>query len=435
MYRILIRPFVADAVILISAILFSASAIAEQADWAQWRGPNRNGHAAPQKLMKSWPEGGPKLRWSFEEAGVGYSTVAVVDGRLYTMGSDDDSCYAICMNMKDGSLIWKRSFSRASTSDDYNHGWGGGPRSTPTVDGKQVFVLSDVGVLACLDQATGDIQWKTDFVADHGGKIPAWGYSESPLVDDSRVVVTPGESKFMVALDRNSGEEVWRSQGVEAPAQYVSIMRGRIGQTDFYVTASKVGILAFDPQDGEKLFSDDATGNNVAVIPTPILDGNQLYHTSAYGAGNTRLKLSSAERGSVKVESAYHLTEKTMENHHGGVVLVDGTIYGFSKANNGVWMAQDLESGKVLWEEKIRPNKSGSITYADGRLYCYNDKEGTVYLVEPSQKGWQAKGNLQIPRQTDLPRDKGAIWAHPIVADQTLIIRDQDLIYAFDIAE
>ena len=116
-------------------------------------------------------------------------------------------------------------------------------------------------------------------------------------------------------------------------------------------------------------------------------------------------------------------------------VLVNGTIFGFSKANGGVWMAQDLESGKVLWEEKIRPNKSGAICYADERLYCYNDKDGTVFLVEPSRSGWQQKGMLTLPKQTEIPREKGAIWAHPVVANQALIIRDQDLIYAYDLSQ
>ena len=194
-------------------------------------------------------------------------------------------------------------------------------------------------------------------------------------------------------------------------------------------------MLAFDTQTGSELFTDTASGNRTAVIPTPILHKHQIYHTSAFGAGSTLLNLSGAGQGGLKAESAYHLRGKTMENDHGGVVLLEGTIFGFSRANGGVWMAQDLETGETLWEEKIRPNKSGSICYADGRLYCYNANDGTVFLVEPSRSGWLKKGSLKLPRQTDIPRDRGAIWTHPVVASQTLIIRDQDLIYAFDVAE
>ena len=423
--------------LLLIGIVFSqvATVLAGDADWPQWRGPNRDGHAAPQELLASWPDGGPASKWEFDAAGRGYSTFAIVDGRLYTLGATETGCFALCLDAGDGSEIWRNEFARASVSDDYNHGWGGGPRSTPTVVGDQVFVLSDLGVLACLDKASGETQWTTDFVADHGGKIPVWGYSESPLVDGDRVVVTPGQSAFMLAFDRDSGEKVWSSKGVEAPAQYVSIVKGKVGTTNIYVTASKPGLFAFDAETGQKVFDDATTGNNVAVIPTPLLVGDYLYHTSDYGAGNTLLKLSGGGQGSVVAESLYHLADKTMRNHHGGVVLVDGTIYGFTKANGGTWMAQDLESGKTLWSEKIRPNRSGSICYADGHLYCYNDKDGTLFLVDASREGWNVKGMLKLPRPTSLPRDRGAIWAHPVIADQTLFIRDQDLIFAYNIGE
>lgn len=408
-------------------------ATAGDTDWPQWRGTDRNGHAAPQTLLNSWPDGGPKLKWESDRAGRGYSTVAVVDGRIYTLGSDDEKCFAVCMHASDGKELWRTEVSRASTSDDYNHGWGGGPRSTPTVDGDQVFALTDVGIIAALSKSDGQLQWSVDLVAEHNGRIPSWGYSESPLVDEDRIVVTPGGSKFMIALDRMTGDPVWKSRGFKAPAQYVSIMKGIVGSTAYYVTASKPGMIAFDAQSGDQVFADSATGNGVAVVATPIIDGDRLYHTSNYGAGNTLLKLSSAEQGSVTAEPVYHLTGKTMHSHHGGVVLVDGVIYGFTKANGGAWMAQDLMSGQTLWEERIRPNRSGSICYADGHLYCYNDEDGSVYLVDASREGWNASGKLAIPQQTKLPRDKGAIWAHPIVADGMLIIRDQDLIFAYDL--
>ena len=123
-----------------------------------------------------------------------------------------------------------------------------------------------------------------------------------------------------------------------------------------------------------------------------------------------------------------------MRNQHGGVVLVDETIFGFSEANRGVWMAQDLESGRVLWQERTRPNRSGAICYADGRLYCYNETDGQVNLIEASTRGWFPHGTLKLPQESDLDRDNGAIWTHPVIAKQKLFLRDQEKIYAFDIA-
>ncbi|MGB7328096.1 MAG: PQQ-binding-like beta-propeller repeat protein [Rubripirellula sp.] len=424
----------------LSAHFGSFPSIAGDTDWPQWRGPNRDGHAAKQKLMGSWPAEGPEIKWQAENLGRGYSTAAVVDGRLFTLGSDATDCFAICLDATTGKLVWKTNVSRASNGDDYSHGWGGGPRSTPTVDGDQVFVLSDIGTLAAIEKATGKVQWQVDVVQSFGGKIPMWGYSESLLIDGDRVVVTPGESNFMIAVDRKDGSQVWQSKGSDSPAHYVSPIKASVGETDFYVTASKPGLLAFDCQSGDLVFSDESTGNGVAVIPTPIISGNYLYHTSDYGSGNTLLELKETKpdgegQGGVDAVSVYHLSGKTMQNHHGGVVLVDGVIYGFTKANGGVWMAQDLATGETLWEEKTGRGGSGSIAYADGRLYCYYDKDGSLFLVDPNREGWKLAGQLKLPQQTNLPRGKGAIWAHPIIADGMLIIRDQDLMFAYDIAE
>jgi outer membrane protein assembly factor BamB len=431
--KMMLRLFLLASLFTFTNLL--SVAFADESDWPQWRGPARDGHAGKQSLLESWPSGGPDLAWEFSGTGLGYSSCSVVDGRIYTLGETNDQIFAICIDLQSGKEIWRTDFSRGGVGADYNHGWGGGPRCTPTVDGDQVFAVSDVGTLASFDRETGGLQWKVEFVQDFGGEIPVWGYSESPLVDGDRVMVTPGGPKFMVGLDRKTGKEVWVSKNTDQPAQYVSIMKGKVGETEYYVTASKSGLFGFAVRNGQPIFKDSATGNNIAVIPTPIVTDNSIYHTSDYGAGNTLIKLTEPDPGKVVAETVYHMSDKTMMNHHGGVVLVDGVIYGFSKVNGNVWMAQELESGKILWEHKIRPNSSGSIAYADGMLYCYNDKDGTCALVEPNRTGWVSKGQVQLPKQTALPRDKGAIWAHPVIAGGKLIIRDQDLIFAYNIAK
>lgn len=419
---------------ILTIVLVAPFAFADEGDWPQWRGPNRDGHASAEGLMLSWPEGGPELAWSTSLGGTGYSSVSVVGNQIFTMVDDGAGCQVVCLDLSNGKEIWRRKISRSGGDSDYNTQWGNGPRSTPTVDGNQVFALSDVGILAALDKETGEIQWTSSFMSDHGGKIPTWGYSESPLVDNDRVVVTPGGANFMIALDRKTGDLVWSSKGAATGAQYVSVMRGKTGGTSFYVSAGKPGLFAFSAKTGDLVFSDTATGNRIAVIPTPILKDDHLYHTSAYGAGNTLLKLS---KSGAKITTApvYSYASKSMENHHGGVVLVDGVIYGFSKTNRGVWMAQDFETGDVLWQKSIKPNRSGSISYADGRLYCYNDKDGTVHLVEPSRQDWIPRGILTIPQETEIPRNKGAIWAHPVIAAGKLFIRDQDQLFAFNVAK
>jgi hypothetical protein len=192
-------------------------------------------------------------------------------------------------------------------------------------------------------------------------------------------------------------------------------------------------MVAFDAKTGEHQFTSPTTGNKTAVIPTPIIVGDQVYHSSAYKAGNTLVKLSS-QGGKVTADEIYHFDKESMENHHGGYVLNEGTIYGFTSALRGAWVAQDLKTGNILWNHKTGKTRSGSIAMADGMLYCYDDSEGVCYLVAPSRDGWQEKGSVKLPSEWSGDRQRGAIWAHPVIAGQKLIIRDQDLIYAFDIA-
>ena len=283
------------------------SAWGQSADWPQWRGPHRDGKSASESLMKQWPEQGPALRWTFRDCGIGYSAFSVVGNRLFTLGLKDGKCFAICVDTQSGSQVWQTAIDQAPDEEAYLHGWGGGPRSTPTVDGEHLYALSDGGTLACLKASGGDLVWKISLVDDFGGSIPKWGYSESPLIDGDRVVVTPGGKNFMVALDKKTGKQVWGSKGVDTEAQYVSIIKHTIDGITFYVTAAKPGLLAFDSTSGEQVFADTATANGVAVIPTPIVEKDKVYHTSAYDAGNTLIKLSKAKRWRLESRSSLFL--------------------------------------------------------------------------------------------------------------------------------
>jgi outer membrane protein assembly factor BamB len=429
------RSMVRKAVCLALGLLTSTATQlhAEDGDWSQWRGPARDGIASSQKLLKSWPEQGPKLAWSYKEAGLGYSSSAISNGKLYTMGQRGEDCVAICIDAKSGKELWSQRFDRGTKPDDYLTGWGGGPRSTPTVDGNHVYFLSDLGELTCLKTEDGQKVWSRNLVKDFGGGIPQWGYSESVLIDGDRLLCTPGGEKFIVGLDKKTGEEKYVSKGFSDVAQYVSIMKTTVGNVPIYITATKSGLVAFNAENGEHQFTNPTTGNKTAVIPTPIIAGNEVYHSSAYKAGNSLIELSSAA-GKVSMKERYHFDKESMENHHGGYILHEGTIYGFTNALRGTWMAQDLKSGEVLWSHKAGNSRSGSIAMADGLLYCYDDSEGVCYLAQPSREGWKELGVVKLPAQTGTDRGRGAIWAHPVIADQKLFIRDQELIYAFDIA-
>ncbi len=413
----------------IAWLVFSLCAQADDS-WPQWGGPNRDHKSLATGLMQTWPESGPKLAWKFAAAGVGYSSISVANGKGYTLGTIDEKNYAICLDIASGAQRWRTELSPAVPSSEYNQGRAGGPRSSPTVVGQQVLVLDDGGTLANLDAESGDIRWKVNLKVDFGGELPSWGYSESPLVDGDRVVVCPGGREFLVALELSSGKKIFGSSGYDHKPHYVSIMKHTVGDVLMYITAAQPGLVGFSARDGSVLWTNGASGNGTATIPTPIITDDMVYHTSDYGSGCVLVALSVAG-GKVDAKEVY--ANKNMQNHHGGVVLVEGNIFGVKKG--GGWVCQDFTSGEVKWNQRLSGDGSASVAFADGRLYVYGDGTGTCYLVEPSSDEWLERGKLVLPEQTKIDRKQGKIWTHPVIADGKLFLRDMDLIYAYDIKQ
>jgi outer membrane protein assembly factor BamB len=396
-------------------------------DWPQWRGPNRDDVSKETGLLKKWPEGGPKLLWTFTDAGVGYASFAVVGDRLYTMGADSKSEFVYALDLKGPKKAWS-----TETGALYSNNRGDGPRGVPTVDGDLLLVISGQGNLVCVKSASGEKVWQKSLTKDLGGKIPTWGYSESPLVDGDQVVCTPGGSNGAVAaFNKKNGELLWRSTDLKDQAGYSSLVIAEIGGVRQYVQMTGESVVGIAARDGKLLWRYARRGP-VAAIPTPIVQGDLAYATSGYNAGCNLIKATPSSTG-FKVEEIY--ANKEMVNHHGGVVLVNGYLYGFSDSERGRWLCQDLKSGKAVWSEKKLGK--GSLTCADGQLYCFSEKEGTVVLVEASSQGWKENGRFTIPQQSKLPRPSGQpnsnIWTHPVVANGKLYLRDQDLIFCYDV--
>lgn len=395
--------------------------------WPQWGGPNRDHKSSATGLKQDWSTP-PRLLWQFDAAGFGFSSPAVADGKAYTLGRIANQNCALCLDADTGKQLWQTVLSSDVNEDTYNHGWGGGPRSTPTLVGDRLFVLDDGGTLACLEAGSGKLVWKVNLIVDFAGKMPRWGYSESPLVDGKRVVVCPGGMKFLVALDVDSGKPLFVSSGYEQPAHYVSLMKIRVGELDCYVGASEAGLVGFSANDGTLLWTNRATGNGTATIPTPIINDNQVYHTSDYGAGCVLVDLKAVD-GKILATQVY--ANKNMQNHHGGVVLHAGNIFGVKKG--GGFICQDFMSGKVKWNYRMSGDASASVVFADQRLYVFGDGTGRCYLVEPNSQSWVERGKLELPKQSSLNRHQGKIWTHPTIAEGKLFLRDLDLIFAFDI--
>jgi outer membrane protein assembly factor BamB len=381
--------------------------------------------------MKSFPNGAPALAWTYEQAGIGYSGFSVVGKRLYSMGDEGKEEFVFALDTATGKEVWRKAIGKS-----YSNGYGGGPRCTPTVDGDALYILGAHGDLARLATGDGKVQWTTNFIKDLKGTMPTWGYCESPLVDGDQVIASPGGGDGTVAaFEKETGKLKWRSSSLGAAATYSSIVVSEAAGVRHYVQMTSEGVAGFAPKDGKVLWQQNVAVNRVATVPTPIIRGEYVYATSDYGAGCALVKLS-ATSGGIKSEVVYK--NKVMQNHHGGVVLVGDNIYGFSGGTNDrkplPLVCQDFKSGKAVWQKDKTLEASG-ITFADGHLYCYGQITGTLLCIEATSKEFVERGRFTIPKETTRRSRQGGIWTHPVIADGKIYLRDQELLYCFDIRD
>jgi outer membrane protein assembly factor BamB len=393
-------------------------------DWPQFRGPNRDDISKETGLLKEWPADGPTKIWSYTQAGNGYSGFSVVDGKLFTMGARDGVELIICLDAKNGTELWTADLGKLGSIPQTK--WGDGPRGTPTVDGNRVYALGGDGDLVAVQAKDGKELWRTTMSA-LGGKIPGWGYTESVLVDGNQVVCTPGGSKgAMAALDKMTGTVLWQSTQWTDGAQYSSIVPAEINGQKQYVQRSMTNIVGIAPKDGALLWQQAYPGKT-AMIPTPIVKGNQIYFASGYGVGSM---IFTVEPGN-QVKMVYDETSspnKVMKNHHGGVILLGDKLYGYS---DGVgWTCQDFNTGALVWSDKKSLQK-GAIAYADGHFYCLEEGTGNVVLIDASPNGWSEKSRFKLDPQSTIRSPQGHIWTHPVISNGRMYLRDQDLIFCY----
>lgn len=400
-----------------AATLFAASA----ADWNQWRGPKRNDHSPDTGLLKSWPASGPKQLWVFKDAGLGYAGYSIVGDKLFTMGLRDNQEQLIAISTADGKELWK-----ANAGERYPNNWGDGPRMTPTVDGEFAYAIGGNGLILCTQISDGKIVWQKSLTADLGGVRQDWGFTESPLVVGDKLIVTPGGAQgTLAALNKKTGDVLWRSKDITEVAQYASpILIQHNGKSQIVQLVGKF-VFGVDPDSGEVLWKANFPGR-VAVIPTPVDGGDGLiYVTAGYGVG---CKLVRIGKDGKSVETVYE-DNKVMKNHHGGVVLVNGKIFGHS--DGAGWVCQDLLTGKEVWAYK--DFGKGAVHYADGMLYCLDERKGTVALVPASETGWEEKGRFTLNPLSEKRSKQGGIWPHPVVVNGRLYLRDQEYVYCYDV--
>lgn len=385
-------------------------------DWPGFRGPDRDGRSSETNLLHQWPADGPSLIWEIKDAGLGFSNVAIVGDRMVTMGMSEGSEWVICYSLKDGQRLWT-----VKNGPEYKNSFGDGPRATPQIDGEHVYALGASGDLCCLKLESGQEVWRLNILKEFEGQNIQWGISESPLVEGELLIVTPGGKKATVAaLNKRTGQTAWTCQDPDQKndqAGYASIIAYTVGSRRQMATFTSVGAFAFDPKDGKFMWRYNQVGNRTANITTPIHHDGHVFFTSDYGTGCALIQVGPDGVG----KEVYF--NKHMKNHHGGVVLVNGHLYGF---DSGILTCLDFMTGTVKWRD--RSVGKGSVTYADGDLYVLSEN-GIMGLVRANPEKYEEINRFKLG-----DRSKRPTWTYPVIAHGRLYLRDQERIRCYDVA-
>jgi len=421
------------------------------ADWPQWQGPDRNAISKETGLLQEWPADGPPLAWRINGLGGGDSAPAVAGGKLYGMSNRGDQEVVWALSETDGKELWFAPLGpavqqRMPQSKE-------GPGGTPTVDGEVLYVLGMGGRLACLQVGDGKLVWEKDLTKEFGGQVPMWSYRESPLIDGEKLICTPGgPDATLVALNKKTGDTIWKSKlpaaenppparggntpgrrgrggfgrGGGSGAAYASPIAIDVDGERQYVQLTSKALMGVAAADGKFLWRFDRPANGMGInCTTPLYHNGFVFASSAYGAGGGLVKLSKEESGGIQAEEVFFSSR--MQNHHGGVILHEGALYGANGGNGGGYITcLDFQTGEVLWTDRKAPK--GSVAFADGRIY-YRVEDGTLLLIEPNKNEYVERGRFVQPDRTDLPA-----WAHPVIANGKLYVRDQDVLFCYDIA-
>ncbi len=400
--------------LFVAIFLFSMglSNTLQAADWPQFRGPHRDGKSTETKLLKSWPAEGPELLWSVEGLGRGYASAAISKGMVYTTGMIDGQGFLFAYDLN-GQFKWKKPYGPEWTGDRP------GSRGTPTVDGDRIYLISAMGRLICFNADDGKEIWSVDIFKKFGGRNLTWGIAESPLIVDDKVICTPGGPKVAVAaLDKMTGRTIWTTTGLNEKSAYCSPILIKRGRRRLIVTMLQKSIVALDPSNGSLVWRIPHQAQYDISAVSPLYDKGRLYVSNGYGKGGIMYQLSPDGTSYKKI-----WTDKTLDSHHGGVVLLDGYIYGSS--SKGTLVSLDLASGRI--KNLNKTVGKGSTIYADGMLYCYREKRGAVRLVKPGIDALPIVSSFNVPMGSDQH------WAHPAISDGKLYIRHGNALMVYDI--
>jgi outer membrane protein assembly factor BamB len=398
---------------------------------SEWREESRTGVSAETGLLKSWPDEGPAMVWSNNELPKGFSSPSFGNNRIYITGQDNDNDILISLD-NTGKILWKTPYGgtwKASYPES---------RCTPTVEGNTVYVSSGHGDIACIDGTSGSIIWSVKASELYKGTFGEWGIAESLIIDGRKLYFSPGGPETMtIGLDKNTGNLIWKSESINDGPTYVSPVLIEFEGKKLIINISLHYVYGVDATEGKilwKLNHQDIIDPKKSLevwqdaplikCVSPLYNDGKIYITGGYNHGSALLKL--AEGGS---EVSVEWTEEVLDVHHGGVVLINGYIYGSNwlSNNDGNWCCIEWATGKKMYEESWKCK--GSIISAEGLLYVYDERSGFVGLVKPDPAKFDIVSSFKINKGS------GPHWAHPVVFNGILYIRHGEALMAYDIKE
>jgi len=396
----------------ILTILISLQLLSQEV--VQWRGENRDGIYEETNLLNEWPEDGPELLWKFDDLGEGHASAAVTTDFIYTAGTSGNNGFVICFDHTE-KIIWKSEYGK-----EWMDSWPG-VRTTPLVIGDKLYLMSGFGKLFCMNTDDGSIAWSIVLLKDLDGRNIVWGVTENLEYDGDMLFCTPGGIEAnVIAVNRNSGEIIWKSQGNEEMSAYNSPLLINHNGRKILVTMTANSILGIDASNGNMLWKYGQTNQYSVHANTPLYKDGLLYCVSGYGKGGVMLKIADDGNSVKKVWK-----NSSQDNRMGGVVLVDGKIYGSGDYNRN-WYCLDWETGKELYSAAMVGK--GNIIYADGMLYCYGES-GNIGLVKPEAD------KFKLVSQFRVPFGSAQHWAHLVIHNKKLYVRHGNSLMVFNISQ
>lgn len=394
-------------------------------DMTTFRGPARDGQYAETGLLKQWPADGPEMLWETNDVGKGYSTPVIVGDRLYVTGmNENENQETFNAYTLDGKKVYTIAYGKP-WRENYPE-----TRTTPTIVDGKAYMVSGSGEVVCINIADGKIVWRIDGLSTYGGRTGHWGTAECPLVYDNKVIYTPGGSQTsMVALDKETGKEIWKTKSLRANSAYISpILVTWKGKRQIIGGIEQV-MFGVNPDNGdiEWTFTDWPSPNTYENIApnSPLFKDGSFFFSEGYDTGGFMIKLNDTMTAATKVWKTDDL-----DTHHGGYVLIDGVIYGSNWVNNnaGNWVAIDWNTGKTLYNTGWSGGKGkGSTVAADGMLYTHDERRGFVGLVRPSKDKYDVVSEFRVSKGS------GPSWAHLVINRGVLYVRHGEYMAAYKV--